>query len=224
MHPDMDACLTSACEEYHWASAHLPGVTDLVFERSQLMQRVYNSFKVVFWIDSDICFAPEQLLKAAKLLHDTPKAGVVAAPYVDRKTQQFRTFRPLGKTEFALGPGGRPFPVLATGLGCTAIRTDALRSTTAPTALQDDGSSVNIWCMPYVEGGHYFSEDLALTHRIHKAGWQVMLDPSNEVDHILDNRMNFRKGLANKGQSVPAGPLEITLNPPQWFCESFGSQ
>lgn len=151
-------------------------VNSLIYSARNIiaMQAIQGDYDYVLWLDSDMVFEPDTLVR---LLQD--EKDIVTGIY-------FRRVKPyspvlyenleIRQTE-CIFSGVEKYPaemfeVAGAGLGCMLMRTDVLKDIEAT-----DGP---VWFAPIGNVG----EDLAFCIRARKLGYKVFCDPSVKLGHV----------------------------------------
>lgn len=172
-----------------------------------------TSADVLFWIDSDIVFDPEDVWRLSELCVDgypiiggayakkKPGGGIVAS-FLPDTPQVVRFFE-----------GGDVMEVGGLGFGFLAIHRKVFEALAEQFPLVHlTERKVRGWFLPDTHDGKYRSEDYAFLGRARDAGFRVWLDTTVRLYH----KGVYAYKLEDTGQVIPdAQQLNLTVSVPQ---------
>lgn len=135
---------------------------------------------LVFWLDSDMVFAPNTLTDMVKTLEEHPEIDILSGVYFRRRPP----YSPVLLEELELDEEGKCtskdleeipeglFEVAGAGFGCVLMRTEVLMAIIA----ENQGRCFD----PFLGVG----EDLSFCIRARRLGYKVMVDPAMECGHV----------------------------------------
>ncbi len=186
--------------------------------RSWLTERALSLGKGVFFLDHDIMFHPNDVLRLCEQALE--KNGVVAAPYCMRRSGK----NIIGSFDLPPGPvqffeGGATHPAFYSGLGFAAVPKDVLEAIELP-KLESRALSIAVGWGAKIRGwygldcstGFYAGEDVSFCNRVHDLRIKMMerdagFDAQWEMTHsgrparvFLDSRVRiFHRGQYDYG-------------------------
>lgn len=135
---------------------------------------------LVFWLDSDMVFAPTTLVKMVETLEEHPEIDILSGVYFRRRPP----YSPVLLDQLELGEDGKVtshdldelpetglFEVAGCGFGCVLMRTEVLMEIMAAEGRLFD---------PYLGLG----EDLSFCVRARRLGHGIWCDPAMECGHV----------------------------------------
>lgn len=150
-------------------------IGSLIYEaRNHLCeQAIKGEYDYIFWLDSDIVFAPDIL---ERMLEDIKDRDMVSGLYYRRKYPYtpvaFKTLGFTDNNEFVFenidDHPGEIFEIAGCGFGCVLMRTDFLFDMAGG------------WFTPTVTAG----EDCAFCIRFREAGYKIHCDPTIPLGHV----------------------------------------
>lgn len=162
--------------------------------RSWLTERALSVGKGVFFLDHDIIFQPNDILKLCEQALE--KQGVVSASYCMRKSGK----NIIGAFDVPPGPmkffeGGETLPAFYTGLGFTAVPKDTLEGIAVEPLRSDAlgrglgwGEKIRPWFALDCSTGFYAGEDVSFCNRVHDLAVKMAeIEPGNEEDWTLSH-------------------------------------
>lgn len=138
---------------------------------------------VLFWVDSDMVWEPEQFMRLVVLSQLRP---VVCAAYPAKKDPltffvNYDKTKPLVPDELGL------LEMYGVGLGFTAMRREVVEKVAAKAPRVADEISgqemASVFRLDRVDGKRR-GEDMAFFADIREAGYKVLLDPSVDLGHV----------------------------------------
>ena len=144
-----------------------------------------KNFDRVMWMDSDMTFPQDTILKLAKHMDDDPECKMVTGLYVRRKIPVtptiYSTLQEPGRDEndkvikrvnpYIDYPRDAFFPIKACGFGCVMTSVDLIREVWNT---YSDAFTPFSWC----------GEDLSFCKRVNDLGYTIWCDSSIRCGHV----------------------------------------
>lgn len=155
---------------------------------------VDKGFEAVLWLDSDMKFEPDLLVKMTNALQECGRDYVSAlcftrsipmAPVIYRQMK----YKPNGETEYQKCidyPKDKLFKIAASGLGATITTTKLLSKV------------IETFGHPF-QPLPYLGEDLSFCHRVQQLGFDMWCDSRIKVGHLGTINFNEQLYLGNMG-------------------------
>ena len=153
----------------------------------------------VFWLDSDMVFAPDTLERMLKTLDEHPEIDVLSGLYFRRGAP----FTPVLFSKLEVGEDGmlafedqkelpdELFEIAGCGFGCVLMRAEILLDMAAK-------EGAGLWFSPMANAG----EDCAFCIRARREGYKLYCDPSIALGHMgyAPITREFYKVMKEEGQ------------------------
>lgn len=137
-----------------------------------------SEFSHMFWIDSDIVFEPEDVVKIWNLEADI---GIAAYPMKNPDERWYAAW--TDKLVKDLDKFSGPTEVQYAGTGFMLIKREVLETLAKKSETYNKGRVPVIYTTP-VYNDFYQSEDYSFCRRAREAGFKIMMDPSVRLGHI----------------------------------------
>lgn len=169
--------------------------------------------EVLFWIDSDIVFDPNDVWRLAELCADE-NFDMIGGAYARKIPGNgiVARFLPDAPSVVRFFDGGQVMEVEGLGFGFLAIHRRVFEKL-APLfpLVQMNERKVRGWFVPEVDGKRYKSEDYAFIDRARGAGFKIWLDTTVRLYH----KGTYAYSLEDSGQVIPdAEQLNLTISVP----------
>lgn len=162
------------------------GYSAIDFARSVLATRALeDGFDLLFWIDDDIVFDPEDVERLCASDH-----ALVAGVYPKKGKRELALHVVPGTTSLSFGRGGGIAEVRYAGTGfmCTHRRLYEAMARELPICNEQFGEAVVPYFLPFVveteRGPWYLGEDYAFCERARRAGHRVLVDTRVRLFHV----------------------------------------
>ena len=147
------------------------------------------TYDKILWIDSDIIFTPEDVIKAYESDFDVVSGAYTLA---DGQVVAYKELFGRGFTMQEVKEMTEPVRIFGAGMGFFCMKSGIFEQFTRPWFQQVLGSTIH-------NGEHFtfpiMGEDLSLCKRINDAGYEIWLDPSIKLIHHKTFKLTW-EGLA----------------------------
>ncbi len=153
------------------------------FDRSELAHQFLKSdYNRLFWIDSDMSWAPEDFLKIMALSTVMP---IVGASYPAKKGPQTQFLVEVPRLELKANEWGC-LTVYGMGLGFTCVKREVVEKLArrSPVFSRNDEFMRMIFRTGIDQDGLYRSEDMHFFKSCREQGYEIHVDPNIELGHV----------------------------------------
>ncbi len=177
-----------ALEKRGYQVRRVPGFSAIDFGRCVMARdALLAGFDELMWIDSDVCFHPDDVEKLRK--HQQP---IVCGIYAKKGRREFACEFQADTQEVQFGQNGGLLQIRYAGFGFMHTRRTVYEIVREylqlPACNQRFGPDLFPWFMPMLvpdgSGQWYLSEDYAFCERARQAGFRVMADTKIRLFHL----------------------------------------